>query len=145
MVETALRAGGGFFNLTQVTQKNLTRLLMLAFVFPYIVPFKIHLSETEDYTFSFHLQNTCIYIPISQYSFLTSLIIYFMKKISFILGLFLLFSVNGFSQSLRKCGCKSWRQWNSSIPKSKGESRWKRKYLYDKYLNACIIDCRKRK
>lgn len=67
-----------------------------------------------------------------------------MKKLVFILILSILFSSNAFSQSPRKCGCKTWRQWNSSIPQSKGESRWKRKHLYDRYLNECIIQCRQR-
>ena len=68
----------------------------------------------------------------------------FMKKFFFSLILCMLFSFAGSAQSPRKCGCKTWRQWSSSIPKKEGESRWKRRHLYDVYLNECITECRKK-
>jgi hypothetical protein len=67
-----------------------------------------------------------------------------MKKQFYILIMGLLFSFAAFSQGPRKCGCKTWRQWNSSIPKEEGESRWKRKHYYDVYLNKCLTECRQR-
>jgi hypothetical protein len=67
-----------------------------------------------------------------------------MKKRVTVLMIGLCFSLGAFSQSPRKCGCKTWRQWNSSIPKNEGESRWKRRQMYDVYLHQCIMDCRKK-
>jgi len=75
---------------------------------------------------------------------LTLLKFFFYEEAFFVLILCSLFSLAAFSQSPRKCGCKTWRQWNSSIPKSPGESRWKRRHLYEVYLHQCIIDCRQR-
>jgi len=57
-----------------------------------------------------------------------------MKKLVFSVFLCVLFSSDSFSQSPRRCGCKTWRQWKASIPNTEGESRWKRRVLYDKYL-----------
>jgi len=57
-----------------------------------------------------------------------------MNKFRFGVIVCVLFSLTTFAQSPRKCGCKTWRQWNASIPKKEEESRWKRRHLYDVYL-----------
>lgn len=67
-----------------------------------------------------------------------------MKKYLSILTIGLFFSFTAPAQSPRKCGCKTWRQWSTSIPKKEGESRWKRRQLYDAYLHQCMIDCREK-
>lgn len=67
-----------------------------------------------------------------------------MKKQFIVLITVLLTSICAFSQSPRKCGCKTWREWNSEVPKGTDDTRWKRKHNYDVYLNKCLTDCRQR-
>jgi len=56
----------------------------------------------------------------------------------YFIALFIVCSVSqpGFSQGLRRCGCKTWRAWNTSTPKEENEGSWKRKQNYEKYKHT---------
>jgi len=65
-----------------------------------------------------------------------------MRRYFIALFIVCLVSQPGFSQGLRRCGCKTWRAWNTSTPKEENEGSWKRKQNYEKYKHECIIACR---
>lgn len=65
-----------------------------------------------------------------------------MKKYLLILLLTLIFSSQAFTQSLRKCGCQTWKEWNLSTPNHE-ESRRERIKNYEVYKHQCIANCRK--
>jgi hypothetical protein len=67
-----------------------------------------------------------------------------MKRYVFILMFFVFASSKSFSQSLRKCGCQTWREWKAANPNNSKESRWARISRYEKYKHNCIIACRQR-
>jgi len=46
-----------------------------------------------------------------------------MKRYFLLLLFLFFFSQKSFSQSLRRCGCKTWREWKAASPNT-AESRW---------------------
>jgi hypothetical protein len=67
-----------------------------------------------------------------------------MKKYLLILLLTFLLQDKSFSQSLRRCGCQTWREWNSSNQGAEN-SRRERIRNYEKYKQECIRICREEK
>jgi hypothetical protein len=66
-----------------------------------------------------------------------------MKTLVFLL-LAISFQQVSFSQSPRKCGCETWRQWNASIQSSTKDTTANKKREYHKYLEGCLKLCRER-
>ena len=65
-------------------------------------------------------------------------------KNSLLIVLTLLLSSGASSQSFRKCGCKTWKEWNTSNPIIAENSRRERVRNYEKYKHECIEACKKK-
>jgi hypothetical protein len=64
-----------------------------------------------------------------------------MKSIVFVL-IVLACSKQGFAQSPRKCGCKTFRQWSRDASELKEANRRNKKKEYNTYLVECLNNCR---
>ncbi len=78
---------------------------------------------------------------ILQNGYATSPNLFNMKKYLLFLLLSPLVSNKAFSQTLRKCGCQTWRQWKSEA-KIAEDTRSEKRQKYAKYKDKCLAVCR---
>ncbi len=67
-----------------------------------------------------------------------------MKKYLLFLIIGAFYTNQGFTQTLRKCGCQTWRDWYKAEKKTEG-SRREKKRKYASYRDQCLADCKTKK
>ena len=66
-----------------------------------------------------------------------------MKNYLFIVLFTFFLSSDASSQNIKRCDCKTWKEWNTSNPIIVENSRRERVINYENYKRECIAACKK--